>query len=134
MSVGIAIFFERRPDYVLSGSIKAIERFDSGDLWAAHLVMRMELVRQADGKVIWQTDFDDEKQVFSPAMVHTVSALSVILGQQMKTAIESIDFKFSNQQRPASVAPDEETASAAQDTVLQTEADYYELIPGKIAP
>ena len=127
-------FFEHRPDYVFSGSVKAIERFDSGDLWAAHLVMTMELARQADGQVIWQTNFDEEKQVFFPAMKYTVAALSGILAQQMKKAIEEIDFKFRNKQRPALVATDEETAPAARDTVLQTESDYYELIPGKLAP
>ena len=127
-------FFEHRPDYVLSGSVKAIERFDSGDLWAAHLVMTMELVRQADGKVIWQDDFDEEKQVFSPAMIHTVAALSGILGQRMQKAIGEIDFKFSSKQRPAPIASDGETAPAVRDTVLQTEADHYELIPGKLAP
>ena len=127
-------FFEHRPDYVFSGSIKAIEHFDSGDLWAAHLVMRMELVRQADGKVIWQDDFDEEKQVFFPAVKYTVAALSGILGQRMKKAIVEIDFKFSNKQRPAPIASDAEAAPAARDTVLQTEADHYELIPGKLAP
>ena len=127
-------FFEHRPDYVLSGSVKAIERFDSGDLWAAHLVMTMELVRQADGKVIWQDDFDVEKQVFSPAIIHTVVALSGILGQRMQKAIGEIDFKFSSKQRPVTIASDEETVPAARDTVLQTEADHYELIPGKLAP
>ena len=130
-------FYEHRPDYVLSGSVKAIERFDSGDLWAAHLVMTMELVRQDDGKVIWQDDFDEEKQVFSPAMIHMVAALSGILGQQMQKAIGEIDFKFSNNQRPAPVAPiasEGGTAPAARDTMLQTQADHYELIPGKLAP
>ncbi len=127
-------FFEHRPDYVFSGSIKAIERFDSGDLWAAHLVMTMKLVRQADGKVIWQDDFDEEKQVFSPAVKYTVAALSGILGQRMKKAIGEIDFKFSNKQRPAPIASDAEAAPAARDTVLQTEADHYELIPGKLVP
>ena len=99
--------------------------------------MTMELVRQADGKVIWQDDFDEEKQVFSPAMKHAVAALSGILGQRMQKAIEEIDFKFLNKQRPTPVAPiasDGETAPAARDTVLQTEAEHYELIPGKLAP
>ena len=127
-------FFEHRPDYVLGGSVKAIERFDSGDLWAAHLVMTMELVRQDDGKVIWQADFDAEKQVFSPAMIHTVAALSEILGQRMQKAIGEIDFKFGNKQQPAPVVPNGETAPAARDTVRQIEADHYELIPGKLAP
>ena len=134
---GDSDFFERRPDYVLSGSVKAIERFDSGDLWAARLVMTIELVRQADGKVIWQDDFDEERQVFSPAMIHTVAALSGILGQRMQKAIGEIDFKFSNKQRPvpiAPVVPTGETAPAARDTVLQTQADHYELIPGKLVP
>lgn len=129
-------FFERRPDYVFNGSVKAIERFDSGDLWAAHLVMTLELVRQADGKVIWQDDFDEEKQVFSPAMIHTVAALSGILAQRMKKAIEEIDFKFLNKQRPVPTvpaAPGGEAVPAARDPVLQTESAYYELIPGKLA-
>ena len=127
-------FFEHRPDYVLSGSVKAIERFDSGDLWAAHLVMTMELVRQEDGQVIWQADFDEEKQVFSPAIVQTVVALSGILGQQIQKAIGEIDLKFSNKQGAVPIASNGETAPAARDTVLQTQADYYELIPGKLAP
>lgn len=126
-------FFEHRPDYVLSGSIKAIERFDSGDLWAAHLVMALELVRQADGQVVWQADFDEEKQVFFPAMKYTVAALSGILAQQMKKALEEIDFKFRNKQRPAPIASSQNQETAAPDT-LHTESDYYELIPGKLAP
>ena len=50
-------FYEHRPDYVLSGSIKAIERFDSGDAWVAHLAMTIELVRQEDGRVVWADRF-----------------------------------------------------------------------------
>ena len=99
--------------------------------------MTMELVRQEDGKVIWQDDFDEEKQVFSPAMIHMVAALSGILGQRMQKAIGEIDFKFGNNQRSAPVASNAsegETTPAARDTVLQTEADHYELIPGKLAP
>ena len=127
-------FFEHRPDYVLSGSVKAIERFDSGDTWAAHLVMTLELVRQTDGQVIWQANFDEEKQVFFPAMKYTVAALSGILGQQMKKSIEEIDFKFRTKQPVASGAPSGEVAPAARDTMLQTQAEHYELIPGKLAP
>ena len=72
--------------------------------------------------------------MFSPAMIHTVAALSGILGQRMQKAIGEIDFKFSSKQQPASIASDAEIAPAARDTVLQTQADHYELIPGKLAP
>ena len=133
-------FFEHRPDYVFSGSIKAIERFDSGDVWAAHLVMTMELVRQDDGKVIWQTDFDAERPVFSSQMKHTVEALSLILVQQIEKAIRELDFAFGQQQgtptaRPVPAARDT-TAPAAQDATASPpkSTGYYEILPGKRAP
>lgn len=128
-------FFERRPDYVLSGSVKAIERFDSGDLRVAHLVMTMELVRQADGQVIWQDDFDEERQVFSAQMQHTVAALSLILVQQMEKAIRALDFAFGQQQGTPAVPP-ARPLPAAQDTTAPPPRDtgYYEILPGKRAP
>ena len=134
-------FYEHRPQYVLSGTVKAIERFDSGDVWAAHLAMSMELVRQHDGKVIWQDDFDAERTVFFPEMKHTVAAFSAILAEQMKKCIRQIDFVFLNNQR-VSTDRDESPAiptagtAALQDTTLRidTDASDYELIPGKLAP
>jgi len=137
-------FYERRPQYVLNGRIKAIERFDSGDVWAAHLAMTIELVRQEDGKIIWQTDFDEERNVFFPEMKHTVSAFSVILGEQMKKIIRSIDFVFLNQQRSGQKEALEEltsstnelTATSKPDTTLfiETNSNDYEIIPGKLTP
>ena len=136
-------FYERRPQYLLSGTIKAIERFDSGDVWAAHLAMSMELVRQEDGKVIWQDDFDAERTVFFPEMKHTVAAFSALLAEQMKKYIRQIDFVFLNKQRvgansdglPA-IITDGDTTAALQDTSLRidTDASDYELLPGKLAP
>ena len=137
-------FYERSPQYVISGTIKAIERFDSGDVWAAHLAMTMELVRQEDGQVIWQTDFDEERTVFFPEMKHTVAAFSVILGQQMQEAIRSIDFVFLNKQRTNldktlgnfSSTTDGLRAVSISDSTLMTETDSndYEIIPGKLTP
>jgi hypothetical protein len=36
-------FYASRPDYVLSGRVKALERFDSGDVWAARLHINIQL-------------------------------------------------------------------------------------------
>ena len=134
-------FYERRPQYVLSGTVKAIERFDSGDVWAAHLAMSMELVRQEDGKVIWQDDFDAERTVFFPEMKHTVAAFSAILAEQMKKYIRQIDFVFLNKQRVDANGeglPPIPLYSPAtlQDTTLRIDTDTsdYELIPGKLVP
>ena len=103
--------------------------------------MSMELVRQHDGKVIWQDDFDAERTVFFPEMKHTVAAFSAILAEQMKKYIRQIDFVFLNNQR-VSTGRDESPAiptagtAALQDTTLRidTDASDYELIPGKLAP
>jgi ABC-type uncharacterized transport system auxiliary subunit len=135
-------FYDRRPDYVLSGVVKAVERFDSGDVWAAHLAMSMELVRQEDALVVWQKDFDDERQVFFPEMKHTVAAFSQILGQQMETSMREIDFLFLNMKRGNSteelnidslqVVPSN-SVEDLKDNRLETDEEDYELIPGKIA-
>ena len=135
-------FYDNRPDYTLTGTIKAIERFDSGDIWAAHLAMTIELVRQEDGKVIWQTDFDQERTVFFPEMKLTVSAFSTIFGQQMEKSMREIDFVFLNNQRVGANRglTDLPTLSngetAVHDTALRidTDSNDYELIPGKLAP
>ena len=134
-------FYERRPQYVLSGTVKAIERFDSGDVWAAHLAMSMELVRQKDGKVIWQDDFDAERTVFFPEMKHTVAAFSAILAEQMKKYIRQIDFVFLNKQRVDVNGEDLPpiplySPATLQDTTLRinTDTSDYEIIPGKLAP
>ena len=58
-------FLEDRPEYKLSGAVKAIERYDSGDLWFARLSMSMQLVDAKDSKVIWRGDFDEERQVYN---------------------------------------------------------------------
>ncbi len=134
-------FYDRRPDYVLSGTVKALERFDSGDIWAAHLALSMELVRQEDALVIWQKDFDEERQVFFPAMKHTVAAFSQILSQQMETSMREIDFIFLNMKRGTQSAPLAfdalDVEGTAVDTIsverVETDEQDYEILPGKLA-
>jgi ABC-type uncharacterized transport system auxiliary subunit len=135
-------FYERRPDYVLSGTVKAIERFDSGDVWAAHLSITMQLVRQEDAFVIWQKDLDAERSVFFPEMKHTVAAFSQILSQHMEASIREIDFIFLNMKRGNDEAVPTNFDALAIDATLrdtlrvETETDDkdYELLPGKLAP
>ena len=135
-------FYDRRPDYVLTGIVKAVERFDSGDVWAAHLAMSMELVRGEDAQVIWQKDFDEERQVFFPEMKHTVAAFSQILGQQMEASMREIDFLFLNMQRgntteiisidSLQAMPSNQLKESIENR-FETNEEDYELIPGKVA-
>ena len=135
-------FYDRRPDYVLTGIVKAVERFDSGDVWAAHLAISMELVRQENAQVIWQKDFDEERQVFFPEMKHTVAAFSQILGQQMEASMREIDFLFLNMQRgntTESISIDSlqfmpsNRVEESVENSFETNEEDYELIPGKVA-
>jgi ABC-type uncharacterized transport system auxiliary subunit len=137
-------FLENRPDYKLSGAIKAIERYDSGDLWFARLAMSMQLVDTADSKVIWRGDFDAERQVYNPGMVYVIQALREILRQQMEKYLNEIDLvllKMKRQQDgrglyelPALL--DASTQEAPPDTTEpgRPASPDYELIPGKLAP
>ena len=137
-------FLEDRPDYKLSGSVKAIERYDSGDLWFARLAMSMQLVDAGDSKVIWRGDFDEERQVYNPGTVYIIQALREILRQQMEKYINEIDLvllKMKRQQegRPLNELPtlmDTSTQETSPDTTEQERpaSPDYELIPGKLAP
>jgi ABC-type uncharacterized transport system auxiliary subunit len=135
-------FLERRPDLILSGRVKVLERYDSGDLWAARLAISLELTREADGTVVWRGEFDRERDVFNPEMTYTVAALSEILRGQMEQYLREIDYLLLNQKRqregkPLVAAGTDTTvaAPAVGDTVptVPTTGDY-ELIPGKLAP
>ena len=137
-----------RPDYVLTGSIRALERFDSGDRWFARLLLSMQLVRQEDGQVLWQDDITraDEIEVFNPDVEYTVQALSEILRRAMESFVRQLDGLFlrmssSPQGGPIAIAPADTTglkgASALAtptDTTETSPPDYYEIIPGKLAP
>ena len=137
-------FLEDRPDYKLSGAVKAIERYDSGDLWFARLAMSMQLTDATNSNVIWRGDFDAERQVYNPGMVYIIQALREILRQQMEKYINEIDFallKMKRQQegRPLTELPtllDASTGETPPDTTVQGRpgSPDYELIPGKLAP
>lgn len=136
-------FLERRPDLILNGQVKVLERYDSGDLWAARLAVSLELIREADGQVVWRGEFDRERDVFNPEMTHTVAAFSEILRGQMEQYLREIDFLLLNQKRQregkpplASDGVDTVAAAPAGDgaVIAAPAAGDYELIPGKLAP
>jgi ABC-type uncharacterized transport system auxiliary subunit len=140
-------YLDKRPDYILSGTVKAIERFDSGDLWYAHLSMSMKLVDSATNEVFWNREFNERPRVYFKDMAYSVEALSEILRKQMEQSISEIDFKFLHKLRQQEGQPLEELAaqvggqspqgpSVQNDTLNNIFAPNpdYQIIPGKLAP
>ncbi|RMH70569.1 MAG: hypothetical protein D6675_08960 [Gemmatimonadetes bacterium] len=87
-------FLDTRPDYQISGTVSAIERFDSGDMWYGHLAMSFKLIREKDRKEIWNYSFDRRKRVYNADVVYTVQALSEILDSEMQHVIRELDQIF----------------------------------------
>ena len=138
------VYLDDRPDYVLTGTVKAMERFDSGDLWFAHLAMTARLVDNKTNAVIWTEEFDETQRVYRPDMASTIEIMSQVLRTEVEKWIKDIDFKFMNKLR---VEEGEEVLErelsntngvanvALEDTLERHGPDSdYELIPGKLAP
>ena len=135
-------FIEQEADYVLSGTVKIIERYDSGDIWFARLAISMRLVRRSDSRVVWRNDFDEERQVYNADMTFTIQALRDILRRQMEKAIREIDLTFLNQKRQQEGRPLLKLSALVNGRSQESRNDtsgtsdeplLYELIPGKMA-
>ena len=84
-------FLDATPDYTLTGTIDAIERFDSGDRWYARLAATLQLVDRQH-QIFWQYRFQPtEVEVFDADMASTVRALRDLLRMNMEQAIGSLD-------------------------------------------
>jgi ABC-type uncharacterized transport system auxiliary subunit len=65
-SVGLVSYVVRRfdegvrPNYELSGTIEALEEYDSDDFWFAHVALRLRLVRLSDGRTMYTRRFDQQ--------------------------------------------------------------------------
>jgi ABC-type uncharacterized transport system auxiliary subunit len=139
-------YLDARPDYVLTGTVRAIERFDSGDLWYAHLSVSWKLIDARTNELFWADDFDRRDPVFQQDMSYTVETMSQILRGEVEKAIRNLDWKFANKwrqetgiellERGKKADSLNRTAPANADSA---DAGYgedsdYELLPGRLAP
>ncbi len=137
-------FLDVEPDFSLRGTVKAIERFDSGDVWIARLAMSMQLVDR-NNRVVWHVEFDDEQQVYLEDFSHTVETIRKILRTRMERYIRELDRHFliqklQSEKRPYEFLLDEEVmeeleaAPADSADAAPTSNPDYEIVPGKLAP
>tara|TARA_Y100000588_G_scaffold112010_1_gene122863 strand:+ start:1341 stop:2132 length:792 start_codon:yes stop_codon:yes gene_type:complete len=131
---------DTRPNFILKGEIKAIERIDSGDIWYAHLVMTLTLEDMDQGKVIWKGEITgkDDIEVYDADMQQTVISMSELLGRKMERFIREIDLIFLRDIDPTLQLPENGNSRGDSTRTGTTNAvreipSHYELIPGKIA-
>jgi ABC-type uncharacterized transport system auxiliary subunit len=140
--------FLTTPDFTFTGSVQAIERFDSDDEWRAHLAMSMRLVAESTKQVLWEANFDGEKVVYHKDMAYTVEMLNEILRERMQQYLADIDFKLLNyyraQQGLAAIAAKPQVSASRSDSTqtkrvshggeIQPEDASYIIFPGKRMP
>ena len=96
---------DARPAYTMSGRVSAIELYDSGDLWFAHLSMQLHLTRFGDGASIWAFEFDERKEINPQAFEHGVRALSELLQRAIVAAVRQVQMLDSGLARRAAPPP-----------------------------
>ena len=138
-------FLDATPEFTLTGTIDAIERFDSGDRWWARLDGSLRLV-DGEGRIFWHHRFDpNEMEVFERDMAFTAQGMNQILRQNMVDAVRSLDRalllrKASAEGRDLKGLLEEENGNGvALVTVDETEevpreTEDYIVVPGKLAP
>ncbi len=106
---------ERPPAYELGGELLAIEEYDAGDVWFAHLSMRLWLARYSNKQIVWTHFFDVTKKVYHKDPVHVVRGLSQILEAEVIKVVAGIDATLAGRPAPAAgpAAADTQPAPAA---------------------
>jgi uncharacterized lipoprotein YmbA len=79
------------PDYELSGTIHAIEEYDSEDTWFAHLALTITLRRTSDGRLLYTRNFDRHQQVFEHETTRVVKAMSTVLEIIMNQVMHDLE-------------------------------------------
>jgi ABC-type uncharacterized transport system auxiliary subunit len=88
---------EFNPDYELTGTVEAMEEYDSDQIWFAHLAIRFSLARLSDGVVLYSRQFDNRKRVFRYSPEAVVQELSATLEFIMVQALHDMDAIFAKE-------------------------------------
>ncbi|MBI2378627.1 MAG: membrane integrity-associated transporter subunit PqiC [Deltaproteobacteria bacterium] len=104
---------ESRPTYSLTGQLQAIELYDSGDVWFAHLSVNLRLVRFSDGQRLWKFAYEHRKPIEPGNFGHGVRALSEMLAEVNSMAAKELAaLAYSLPNEPPAAEPDSEAPPA----------------------
>jgi len=79
------------PDFIIGGTIRALEEYDNQDEWYAHLAIYMNLQDYKAKKVLWSREWDYRKKVSNLKTVYVVRGLSELLERINNEAMADID-------------------------------------------
>ncbi len=85
---------ETEPDYEIMGEIDAIEKFDSKDVWFAHMVITFSLMSYKDNKVVWRKTYDIRKEIYRKEMVLFIRGISVLLEELLGEFVNDLNDYF----------------------------------------
>jgi len=84
----------RRPDYEITGFIEALEEYDSEDVVFAHVALRVNMTKLADGTTIYSRRFDLRRRVYNREMEFVIREMSHIMEYIFTEVIADIDAKL----------------------------------------
>lgn len=82
---------ELRPDYILGGDLHAIEIYDSGDIWFAHLSLTITMSRYSNGEALFTYTFDERRPIPEQTFAQGARALSELLSTAMDEVLTRLD-------------------------------------------
>ncbi|MFH1807300.1 MAG: ABC-type transport auxiliary lipoprotein family protein [Pseudomonadota bacterium] len=82
---------ERRPDFNLSGNLHAIEVYDSGEIWFAHLSLSLQLTRFSTGEALYNMTFDEREHLADRNFSLAARALSELLSRAVEKMLADLD-------------------------------------------
>jgi len=80
-----------KPHFEITGTIEAIEEYDSEDIWFAHIALHLRLTRLSDGKVVYSRRFDNRKRVFENKPEYVVREMSAIVEFVLNQVMKDLD-------------------------------------------
>jgi ABC-type uncharacterized transport system auxiliary subunit len=87
----------RKPDYELSGIIEALEEYDSEDLLFAHIAMRVNLTKLADGTNVYSRHFDLRKKIHRREPEFIIREKSIIMEYIFNQVVTDLDSKLASE-------------------------------------
>jgi ABC-type uncharacterized transport system auxiliary subunit len=86
-----------RPDYEITGTLEAIEEYDSDELWFAHIALRITIIRITDRRIMYSRRFDHRKRVFENQPEYVVREMSALLEYIFTQTVHDFDSILSSE-------------------------------------
>jgi ABC-type uncharacterized transport system auxiliary subunit len=82
-------------DFVLQGSIKALEEWDENDRWFARVKLSFDLIDRNTGQVAWRKTFEQQNPVAQKTPAEVVKGINIAVQQIIVMVAKELDTFFS---------------------------------------